>query len=261
MRRLALQLQVSVDGLVAGPNGELDWVVGSLGGKEVTMLRGMSTVNLWADDLPAATRWYTELLGVEPYFSSEAAGRGPGYVEFRIGDYQHELGIIDRRFAPAGLAAGPGGALVYWDVDDVAATLDRLVSLGAKQLEALTERGPGFVTASVVDPSATSWASVQPPLSRRPGQPRMTSSPAAAQRLRGLAWLRRVRDRIDREYARPLDLQALARGAHMSAGHLSRRLRGRRSACRHHQPLQPAERHDRQAPAPETMIGRIPKGE
>jgi predicted enzyme related to lactoylglutathione lyase len=143
MRRLALQLQVSVDGLVAGPNGELDWVVGSLGGKEVTMLRGMSTVNLWADDLPAATRWYTELLGVEPYFSSEAAGRGPGYVEFRIGDYQHELGIIDRRFAPAGLAAGPGGALVYWDVDDVAATLDRLVSLGAKQLEALTSAAPG----------------------------------------------------------------------------------------------------------------------
>jgi catechol 2,3-dioxygenase-like lactoylglutathione lyase family enzyme len=30
------------------------------------MLRGISTINLWADDLPAATRWYTELLGVEP---------------------------------------------------------------------------------------------------------------------------------------------------------------------------------------------------
>ena len=90
--------------------------------------------------------------GVEPYFTSEAAGRGPGYVEFRIGDYQHELGIIDRRFASPELAAGPGGVVVYWHVDDVAATLDRLVSLGAKQLQALTERGPGFVTASVVDP-------------------------------------------------------------------------------------------------------------
>jgi catechol 2,3-dioxygenase-like lactoylglutathione lyase family enzyme len=73
------------------------------------MLRGMSTMNLWAEDLSAATRWYAELLGVEPYFTSDAAGRGPGYVEFRIGDYQHELGIIDRRFAPPGLAAGPGG--------------------------------------------------------------------------------------------------------------------------------------------------------
>ena len=50
----------------------------------------------------------------------------------------------------------------------------------------------------------------------------MTSSPAEQQRLRDLARLRRVRDRIDRDYAQPLDVEALARGAHMSAGHLSR---------------------------------------
>jgi AraC-like DNA-binding protein len=50
----------------------------------------------------------------------------------------------------------------------------------------------------------------------------VTSRPAAAQHLSDLAWLRRVRDRIDREYAQPLDVEALARGAHMSAGHLSR---------------------------------------
>jgi AraC-like DNA-binding protein len=42
------------------------------------------------------------------------------------------------------------------------------------------------------------------------------------QHLRDLARLRAVRDRIDREYAQPLDVEALARGAHMSAGHLSR---------------------------------------
>ena len=48
---------------------------------------------------------------------------------------------------------------------------------------------------------------------------------AEAQRLRDLAILRRVRDRIDREYAKPLDVEALARGAHMSAGHLSREFR------------------------------------
>ena len=50
----------------------------------------------------------------------------------------------------------------------------------------------------------------------------VSSRPAAAQHLRDLALLRRVRDRIDREYAQPLDVEALARGAHMSAGHLSR---------------------------------------
>jgi AraC-like DNA-binding protein len=46
--------------------------------------------------------------------------------------------------------------------------------------------------------------------------------PAPQQRLRDLARLRRVKDRIDREYAQPLDVEALARGANMSAGHLSR---------------------------------------
>ncbi len=51
------------------------------------------------------------------------------------------------------------------------------------------------------------------------------ASSAEAQRLRDLAILRRVRDRIDREYAKPLDVEALARGAHMSAGHLSREFR------------------------------------
>lgn len=51
------------------------------------------------------------------------------------------------------------------------------------------------------------------------------SSSADAQHLRDLARLRRVRDRIDREYALPLDVEALARGANMSAGHLSREFR------------------------------------
>ena len=50
----------------------------------------------------------------------------------------------------------------------------------------------------------------------------MATRPADDQRLRDLALLRRVRDRMDREYAQPLDVEALARGVHMSAGHLSR---------------------------------------
>ncbi|HET8961042.1 helix-turn-helix transcriptional regulator [Nocardioides sp.] len=53
----------------------------------------------------------------------------------------------------------------------------------------------------------------------------MGSRPAADQQLLDLARLRRVRDRIDREYAQPLDVESLARGVHMSAGHLSREFR------------------------------------
>jgi AraC-like DNA-binding protein len=45
---------------------------------------------------------------------------------------------------------------------------------------------------------------------------------ADEQRLRDLTLLRQVKDRIDREYAQPLDVEALARGVHLSAGHLSR---------------------------------------
>jgi AraC-like DNA-binding protein len=53
----------------------------------------------------------------------------------------------------------------------------------------------------------------------------VTRTSAAQPHLRDLAELRRVRDRIDREYAQPLDVEALACGAHMSAGHLSRQFR------------------------------------
>jgi AraC-like DNA-binding protein len=53
----------------------------------------------------------------------------------------------------------------------------------------------------------------------------VTSRPTTEQHLRDLARLRRIRDRIDREYAQPLDVEALARGEHMSAGHLSRQFR------------------------------------
>lgn len=53
----------------------------------------------------------------------------------------------------------------------------------------------------------------------------VTRAAIPAPHLPDLVVLRRVRDRIDREFARPLDVEELARGAHMSAGHLSRRFR------------------------------------
>ena len=115
------------------------------------MLRGLTTVSFFAEDMTAARRWYTELLGTEPYFVREAEG-ATVYAEFRIGDYQHELGIIHSRFAAHARPGTPGGAVIYWHVDDVRATFERLVSMGATVHEKPVERGPGFVTASVVDP-------------------------------------------------------------------------------------------------------------
>lgn len=110
------------------------------------MLRGFATISFWADDLEAARRWYAELLGIEPYFAR------PGYYEFRLGDHQDELGLIDSRHAPGGSAIGPAGAVMYWHVDDVKAALEKLLSMGATEYQPYTERGMGFITASVVDP-------------------------------------------------------------------------------------------------------------
>jgi predicted enzyme related to lactoylglutathione lyase len=115
------------------------------------MLRGFATVSYWAADLVAAKKWYSELLGIEPYFERPDPEH-PAYVEFRLGDYQHELGLIDSKYAPKGAAAGPGGTIMYWHVDDVAAALEKVLAMGAKEYQPLTHREAGFITASVVDP-------------------------------------------------------------------------------------------------------------
>jgi predicted enzyme related to lactoylglutathione lyase len=109
------------------------------------MLRGLATVSYWAGDLTSAKRWYTELLGFEPYFER------PGYIEFRVGDHEDELGIIDSSYAPNPLSQ-PGGEIVYWHVNDVPATFSKLLSMGATVYEGPQDRGEGFITASVVDP-------------------------------------------------------------------------------------------------------------
>ena len=88
-------------------------------GGVATLLRGFATINYWAADLVAAKRWNADVLGVEPYFErAELDGRiiGPddpdyqraslGYVEFRIGDCQHELGLRRVRWVWVGRSAG-----------------------------------------------------------------------------------------------------------------------------------------------------------
>lgn len=111
------------------------------------MLRGLTTTSFFADDLDAAAAWYTEFFGIEPYFKVPG-----GYVEFRIGDYLHEFGIVKSDYAPHEVHGGPAGAITYWAVDDLQATLDRLAELGAEPHDEPKVRGEGYVTASVVDP-------------------------------------------------------------------------------------------------------------
>jgi predicted enzyme related to lactoylglutathione lyase len=113
----------------------------------------MATVNYWAADVEAAKAWYSELLGIEPYFERPGGGQPASYLEYRVGDYEHELGLVDARFRPPGAPDEHGGVIVYWAVDDVQAAFDRLLELGATPHAPVTPRGDlGFITASVVDP-------------------------------------------------------------------------------------------------------------
>jgi predicted enzyme related to lactoylglutathione lyase len=110
-------------------------------------LKGIATVNLWSSDHPAAVTWYAKLFEKTPYFER------PGYAEFRIGNHETEIGIIDRAYAPhMEFPNGPSGIIVYWHVDTVEETYRQLLRLGAASVEQPTNRGQGFVTATVLDP-------------------------------------------------------------------------------------------------------------
>lgn len=112
-------------------------------------LRGLATISFYADNHEEAKKWYSEILGMEPYFNVL------GYSEFRLGDYRHELGIIDGKYAPKDSTKEVGGAIAYWHVDELQETLEILLSKGAKLFEPITDRSGGkmaFVTASVIDP-------------------------------------------------------------------------------------------------------------
>jgi predicted enzyme related to lactoylglutathione lyase len=131
--------------------------------REILMLRGLTSVRYHTTNLERAKRWYAELLGIEP--SREQLE----YAEFRPGDYQHRLGLLDSRYARnmdrldstastpvgrqrVGPEPHPEGVVVYWHVDDVPAAYDRLLSMRAKPHEVPRDFGDGLIGASVIDP-------------------------------------------------------------------------------------------------------------
>jgi predicted enzyme related to lactoylglutathione lyase/uncharacterized damage-inducible protein DinB len=123
---------------------------------------GVSTVRLHAADLPAATRWYAELLGAQPYYVKDA------YVEWRVGPHGHELGILDLTYAPQ---HEQGGSVTYWQVDDVDAALTDLLARGATVHEDLREFGGGYRGAVVIDPFCNALGIMQRPTVPTTGAP------------------------------------------------------------------------------------------
>jgi predicted enzyme related to lactoylglutathione lyase len=101
-------------------------------------LGGLRTVIYPSPDLDAAKGWWSDVLGIEPYFDQ------PFYVGFEVAGY--ELGLL-----PDGDPAD--GALVYWAVDDVAAAMDEAAEAGASVHVPASDVGDGIVTGSVRTPS------------------------------------------------------------------------------------------------------------
>lgn len=114
---------------------------------------GLRTVGYHVPDLERAKCWYADILGIEPYFDQ------PFYVGFSVGGY--ELGLNPDM---SGVTVGSNSA-VYWGVDDVQASLDRLIAHGATPKHPAQDVGDGIVTGAVTDPWETSWASSAIPTS------------------------------------------------------------------------------------------------
>lgn len=124
------------------------------------MFRGIANLNLVADDMPAAIAWYERVFDTPPYFVRPEQGPAQ-YAEWRFGDDDDEFALMDARFRPA--LDAPGGALVSMHVDDIQASFDRLIELGAREYDPVTQRGEGWWSASVSDPFGNLVGLIQSP--------------------------------------------------------------------------------------------------
>lgn len=106
-----------------------------------TTLQGLRTAIYFVTDIAAAKKWYSETLGITPYFDE------PFYVGFNVGGY--ELGLHPTDVANN---SQQNSVAVYWGVDDAQAAYDALIAAGATAFELPNEVGGGIVVAMVKDP-------------------------------------------------------------------------------------------------------------
>lgn len=113
------------------------------------MFLGLRTTIYPTSDLAKAKAWYSQVLGISPYFDESF------YVGFSVGGF--ELGLI-----PDG-KPGTQGVQAYWGVADAEKSLSRLVALGATLLEPVQNVGEGIKVASVVDPFGNRLSIIENP--------------------------------------------------------------------------------------------------
>ena len=122
------------------------------------MLLGLRTVVYKVADLAAAKAWYARVFDIAPYFDE------PFYVGFNVGGY--ELGLDPDT---SERTAGPGGALAYWGVADLAAVLERAAGRGAAVAEPLQDVGGGIKVAALRDPFGNLVGLIENPSFALPG--------------------------------------------------------------------------------------------
>lgn len=115
-----------------------------------------SRVLLAPADLPAAVRWYTEVLGLRVYREYGTGGTVTGVVLFLGG------GFLELTGPRAGGAAGPGVAL-WLQVSDVDAEHTRLASAGVDVLAAPETMPWGLRECWIADPEGTRLCLVEVP--------------------------------------------------------------------------------------------------
>ena len=113
------------------------------------MILGLRTALYPAPDLAAAKRWYSDVLGIPPYFDE------PSYVGFTVGGF--ELGLVPDA------TPGTSGAQPLWGVAEIGVEYERLLALGATSLEPVTEVGGGIRVAAVRDPFGNRFALIENP--------------------------------------------------------------------------------------------------
>src|SRR6266852_3377474 len=112
-----------------------------LSAPEGKMFLGLRTATYRVDDIDKARSWYSEVLGVKPYFDE------PFYVGFNVAGY--ELGL-----QPVEESGGEkaDGAVAYWGVENAEAAFKRIIELGATVHEEVQDVGEGIKVATVKDP-------------------------------------------------------------------------------------------------------------
>lgn len=115
------------------------------------MFQGLRTVIYHVADLDRAKAWYTEALGIQPYFDQ------PFYVGFNVGGF--ELGLDPD---PSGVSQG-SNAVAYWGVTDADATFQSLLEIGAKRHSDVREVGERIRVATVTDPFGNVFGIIENP--------------------------------------------------------------------------------------------------